>query len=70
MQILIEMAQRDIKMSEVKEIKDELNQYTDSIDNLTKKLDRLNTLFEHYMYNVHGVRAPNTTQDAQKTTEH
>jgi len=57
-------------MSEVDEIKEELNKHTNSVDNLTDKLDRLNTLFEHYMYNVHGVRAPNAVQNTTKETEH
>jgi len=57
-------------MSEVKEIKEELNQHINSINNLADKLERLNTLFEHYMYNVHGVRAPNVISNTSKTTEH
>jgi hypothetical protein len=60
-------------MKEIEEIQEELTRFSDSIDNAADKLDRLSVLFEHYMYNVHGVRAPDAKKNmrpVQKTTEH
>jgi len=61
------MAQRGIKMDEEFEAIKLLN---DNVENVSDELNKLNTLFEHYLVHVCGVRLPDEMQIVQEPVEH